>query len=72
MATRTVNISDIEAPEKVKTKAGAPAAKASKSNKCAVCGMKTNQKEGTCVLCKTGITQAYGELKELLNISSVR
>ena len=70
MATRTVHISDIETPEKVKTKAGAPAAKSSKANRCAVCGMKTNQKEGTCVLCKTGITQAYGELKELLDMSN--
>ena len=70
MATKTVNILDIETPEKVKTKAGASHTKSSKSNRCAVCGMKTNQKEGTCVLCKTGITQAYGELKELLDMNN--
>jgi hypothetical protein len=67
MATEIVDISGIETSEKVKTKAEAPAAKSCISNKCAVCGMKTNQKDGMCVLCKTGITQSYGELKELLN-----
>jgi|WetSurMetagenome_2_1015567.scaffolds.fasta_scaffold1310081_2 hypothetical protein len=70
MATGTVKISGIGTSEKVKTKAEAPAAKPSKSNKCAVCGMKTNQKDGMCVLCKTGITQSYGELKELLNMNN--
>ena len=70
MATEIAEIAGIETFEKVKTGAKAPAAKSSKSNKCAVCGMKTNQKDGTCVLCKTGITQAYGELKELLNMDN--
>lgn len=59
MATERVEISGIETSQKVKTKAEAPAAKSYKSNKCKVCGIKTYQKDGMCVLCKTGITQIY-------------
>jgi hypothetical protein len=70
MATETAKISEIKGSAKETTKAVAPAAKSSKSNKCVVCGMKTNQKDGMCVLCRTGITQSYGELKELLNMKN--
>jgi glycerate kinase len=65
MATGTVKNTGIETSQKVKTKAEAPAAKSCKSNKCNVCGIKTYQKDGMCVLCKTGITQIY-EIIELL------
>jgi hypothetical protein len=66
MATEIVEISGIETSRKVKTKAEAPAAKPCKSIKCKVCGIKTYQKDGMCVLCRTGITQIYemiGSLK---------
>ena len=66
MATEII---EIEASKKAKSRADAPAAKSGKLSKCKVCGTKTHQKDGTCVLCKTGITQAYGELKELINIT---
>jgi len=65
MATGTVEISGIETSQKVKTKAEAPAAKSCKSNKCKVCGIKTYQKDGMCVLCKTGITQIYEMIESL-------
>jgi len=67
MATEIVDISGIETSEKVKTKAEAPAAKSCKSNKCKVCGIKTYQKDGMCVLCKTGITQIYEMIESLKN-----
>ena len=66
MATEIVEISGIETSQKVKTKGKAPAAKSCKSNKCKVCNTKTYQKDSICVLCKTGITQMYEELIELL------
>jgi hypothetical protein len=59
MATEIVELSGIETSQKIKTKAETPAAKSCKSNKCKVCGIKTYQKDGMCVLCKTGITQIY-------------
>lgn len=57
MATEILGISGIEASQKAKAEAAAPAAKSCKSNRCKVCGIKTYQKDGMCVLCKTGITQ---------------
>ena len=65
MATEIVEISGIETSQKVKTKAEATAAKSCKSNKCKVCGIKTYQKDGMCVLCKTGITQISGIVESL-------
>jgi len=65
MATEIAEISGIETSQKVKTKAEAPAAKSCKSNKCKVCGIKTYQKDGMCVLCKTGITQIYEVIESL-------
>ena len=65
MATETAEISGIETSQKVKTKAEAPAAKSCKSNKCKECGIKTYQKDGMCVLCKTGITQIYEMIESL-------
>jgi glycerate kinase len=65
MATEIVEISGIETSQKVKTKAEAPAAKSCKSNTCKVCGIKTYQKDGMCVLCKTGITQIYEMIESL-------
>jgi len=35
-----------------------PHVKRDRAKKCSVCGMRTFQKEGICVLCKTGIRQA--------------
>lgn len=40
--------------------------KAVRSHRCTVCKTKTHQKDGICVLCKTGITQKYDELMALL------
>ena len=60
--------SGIETSQKVKANAESPAAKSSKLNKCIECGIKTYQKDGMCVLCKTGITQIY-ELIESLKIT---
>ena len=65
----TTEIIERATPEKAKNGADATGAKSGKLNKCKVCGTKTHQKDGTCVLCKTGITQAYGELKELISIT---
>ena len=65
MATVTVKNTGIETSQKVKTKAEAPAAKPSKSITCKVCGIKTYQKDGMCVLCKTGITQIYEMIESL-------
>jgi glycerate kinase len=65
MATEIVEISGIEASQKVKTKAEAPAAKSCKSNKCKVCAINTYQKDGMCVLCKTGIRQIYEIIESL-------
>jgi hypothetical protein len=70
MATEIVEIAGIETSQKVKTEIESPAAKSRKSNECEVCSVKTYQKDGMCVLCKTGITQAYGELKKLLSINN--
>jgi glycerate kinase len=65
MATEIVEIPGIGTSQKIKTKAEAPAAKSCKSNKCKVCGIKTYQKDGMCVLCKTGITQIYEMIESL-------
>jgi len=65
MATEMVELSGIETSQKVKTKAKAPAAKSCKSNRCKVCGIETYQKDGMCVLCKTGITQIYEMIESL-------
>lgn len=42
------------APEKIKL------------TKCSECNTETYQRDGICVLCKTGINQMYRELIELL------
>lgn len=65
MAKETAEITGIETSQKVKTKAEAPTAKSCKSNKCKECGIKTYQKDGMCVLCKTGITQIYEMIESL-------
>ncbi len=41
-----------------------------KSFKCRKCGIETNQKDGICALCETGITRIYDELNGLLNKDS--
>lgn len=46
----------IEKEEKIETKG--PIAKRGRVKKCSVCGMSTYQKEGMCVLCKTGLREA--------------
>lgn len=68
MATETVKISGIETSQKIETKEETPAAKSGKANKCMQCGIHTYQKDGMCVLCKTGITQIY-EMIESLKIT---
>lgn len=37
-----------------------------KSNKCTMCGNKTYQKNGVCVICENNINQIYKELIALL------
>jgi hypothetical protein len=64
MATETLKISEVVTPQQAgKTGKQSCEVKHRKLNECRVCGMKTYQKDALCVLCKTGITQAYGELK---------
>jgi hypothetical protein len=58
-------ITGLETSQKVKVKAEAPAAKSCKSDKCKVCGIRTYQKAGMCVLCTTGITQIYEIIESL-------
>jgi len=65
MATGTVKDSGIDTSQKVKTKGEGHAAKSCESDKCKVCGIKTYQKDGMCVLCKTGITQLYEMIEPL-------
>jgi hypothetical protein len=65
MAAETVKISGIETSQKIETKEETPAAKSGKSNKCMQCGIHTYQKDGMCVLCKTGITQIYEVIESL-------
>jgi hypothetical protein len=65
MATEIEKDSGIETSHKGKTNGEAPAATSGKSNTCNVCGIKTYQKDGMCVLCKTGITQIYEVIESL-------
>jgi len=65
MTTEIAENADIETAQKGKTHAEAPAAKSCKSNKCMQCGIHTYQKDGMCVLCKTGITQIYEVIESL-------
>lgn len=68
MATGTAEIAGSETSQKAGAGAEPSAAKTGKSNKCIECGIKTYQKDGMCVLCKTGITQIY-EMIESLKIT---
>lgn len=43
-----------------------PVRKQRRSNRCKICNTKTYQKDGTCVLCRTGINQKYDELSSLI------
>ena len=65
MTTEIVENSGIETSHKVKTNAEAPSAESCKSDKCMQCGIHTYQKDGMCVLCKTGITQIYEMIESL-------
>ncbi len=65
MATGTVKNSNIDTSQKAKTKREDHVAKLCKSDKCKVCGIKTYQKDGMCVLCKTGIRQIYAMIEPL-------
>jgi hypothetical protein len=65
MTTEIIENSGIETSHKVKTNAEAPAEKSCISNKCMQCGIHTYQKDGMCVLCKTGITQIYEVIESL-------
>jgi len=69
MATGTAEIAGSETSQMDRANAESPAAKSGKSNKCMECGIKTYQKDGMCVLCKTGITQIY-EMIESLKITN--
>jgi len=65
MATETVKISGNETSQKIDTTEETRATKSGKSNKCMQCGIHTYQKDGMCVLCKTGITQIYEVIESL-------
>jgi len=59
MQIETIEIADQEVMVKeAKNEPRVPNAKRSRLIKCSVCGMSTYQKEGLCVLCKTGLRQA--------------
>ncbi len=59
MSVDILEITDQELIEKEKqNQAGVSGGKRGKMKKCRVCGMSTYQKEGLCVLCKTGIREA--------------
>lgn len=59
MPVEIVEIPDQEIMENdKKNEAETPGAKRGRIKKCRVCGMSTYQKEGICVLCKTGIREA--------------
>jgi hypothetical protein len=64
METDTLKISKVRTPQRARnSETRVPEVKPRKLNECSVCGMKTYQKDALCVLCKTGITQACGELQ---------
>jgi len=59
MPTETIDIADQEKIQKeTMHEPRGPHVKRDRAKKCGVCGMRTFQKEGICVLCKTGIRQA--------------
>jgi hypothetical protein len=59
MSVEMMEIIDQEISEKnIKNESRVPNTKRGRTKKCTVCGMSTYQKEGLCVLCKTGIREA--------------
>lgn len=59
MVTETIDIIDRAVTARKRQKKGESArAKQGKAKKCAQCGMSTYQKDGVCVLCKTGLREA--------------
>jgi hypothetical protein len=59
MQIEMIEIADQEIMEKeAKNESKVRNAKRGRLKKCSVCGMSTYQKEGLCVLCKTGIRQS--------------
>jgi hypothetical protein len=59
MPVEILDIADQEIKEKdLQDEVRASHAKRGRVKKCRVCGMSTYQKEGLCVLCKTGIREA--------------
>lgn len=59
MVTEAVEIIDREVTVRKRQKKGEAArAKQGKTKKCVQCGMRTYQKDGVCVLCKTGLREA--------------
>ncbi len=65
MPVDVMEITDQEKMEKETTGESAVSrAKRGRVKKCKVCGMSTYQKEGLCVICKTGIREASKALAE--------
>lgn len=65
MSVEILEIKDHEILEKLAGKeTEVPNGKRGKLRKCKECGMNTYQKEGVCVLCKTGIREAAKSLME--------
>ena len=59
MPTETIDIADEKIVQKeTMHEPRVQHVKRDRSKKCSLCGMRTFQKEGVCVLCKTGIRQA--------------
>ena len=66
MAKKTMHSAIIEG-NRHKQKTGTVSVKKQRrSNRCRICNTKTYQKDGTCVLCRTGINQKYDELSALI------
>ncbi len=58
MASGTKKISEGVRGETVKPETPSLDIRPGRLNKCKLCGMKTYQKNGMCVLCKIGLTDA--------------
>jgi uncharacterized paraquat-inducible protein A len=59
MQTEMIEIADQEIMEKeANNEPRVQTAKRGRLKKCSICGMSTYQKEGICVLCKTGIRES--------------
>lgn len=66
MAKKAIQSATIEDARHNQKTGASPVKKQRRSNRCKICNTRTYQKDGTCVLCKTGINQKYDELSTLI------